>query len=105
MATPGGFVYWRGRAWAPLALLVYWGLKHEAYANNAHVTAARAGLAKQWRSLYMETAWRPRHQCCENYNVARAGGCTGDTFYHWGAAAGFMALLEAGYWERPSIIG
>jgi hypothetical protein len=40
-ATPGGFVYWRGRGWAPLALLVYWGLANPAYENVTSVNTAR----------------------------------------------------------------
>jgi len=99
-ATPGGFVYWRGRAWGPLAMLVYWGLAHPAYANVSSVTSARQGLAKAWNGLFMDTAWRRSHTVCENYNVAKAGGCTGDSFYHWGATAGFMSIVEAGYWEK-----
>jgi hypothetical protein len=32
-ATPGGFTYWRGHAWGPLAMLTYWSLAHPAYEN------------------------------------------------------------------------
>ena len=42
----------------------------------------------------------PRHSVCENYGVAMSGGCTGDNFYHWGALAGFMQILEGGYWSK-----
>lgn len=95
-ATPGSFVYWRGNAWAPLAMLVYWGLDHPAYANVASVQVARKGLANGYSKMWMETAWRPSRTVCENYCVHEAGGCCGDTFYHWGALAGFMTILEAG---------
>ena len=95
-ATPGGFVYWRGHAWAPLAQLVFWGLQHPKYAEIASVRAARESLAAQYASMWMETAWRPHHQVCENYCVDESGGCCGDTFYHWGALAGYMAIVEAG---------
>ena len=32
----------------------------------------------------------------ENFCVDKSGGCCGDTFYHWGALAGYMAIVEAG---------
>ena len=46
--------------------------------------------------MWMETAWRPSRQVCENFCVNEQGGCCGDSFYHWGALAGFMSILEAG---------
>jgi hypothetical protein len=94
--SPGAFVYWRGNAWAPLAMLTYWGLEHEAYASVAPVQVARAGLANAYAKMWMETAWRPSRQVCENFCVNEQGGCCGDSFYHWGALAGFMSILEAG---------
>ena len=93
--SPGGFPYWRGNAWAPLAMLTYWGLQEPAYAHVAAVQSARRGLAHSYARMWMETAWRPSHTVCENYCVHESGGCCGDTFYHWGALAGFMSILEA----------
>ena len=95
-ASPGGFVYWRGNAWAPLAMLTYWSLDHEAYRDVAAVQVARKGLANSYAKMWMETAWRPSRQVCENFCVHEQGGCCGDSFYHWGALAGFMSILEAG---------
>ena len=43
----------------------------------------------------METARRPSHTVCENYCEHEQGGCCSDTFYHYGALAGFIKLLEA----------
>lgn len=93
--SPGSFVYWRGNAWAPLAMLVYWGLDHPNYANLSLVATARSGLANSYAHMWMETAWRRSRTVCENYCVHKTGGCCGDTFYHWGALAGFMSILEA----------
>jgi hypothetical protein len=45
-ASPGKFVYWRGNAWAPLAMLTYWGLDHPAYTNLSSVQVARKGLVR-----------------------------------------------------------
>jgi len=95
-ASPGKFVYWRGNAWAPLAMLTYWGLQNPVYSNVSSVTVARQALAHSYATMWMETAWRPSRQVCENYCVHKQGGCCGDTFYHWGALAGFMSILEAG---------
>ena len=78
--SPGSFVYWRGNAWAPLAMLVYWGLEDTAYANISVVNTARSGLAHSYANMWMETAWRRSRTVCENYCVHKAGGCCGDTF-------------------------
>jgi hypothetical protein len=78
--SPGSFVYWRGNAWAPLAMLVYWGLEEPAYANLSVVATARSGLAHSYANMWMETAWRRSRTVCENYCVHKAGGCCGDTF-------------------------
>jgi hypothetical protein len=59
--TPGKFVYWRGNAWAPLAMLTYWALSHDNYKHVACVSVARKGLANSYARMWMETAWRPGH--------------------------------------------
>ena len=33
--------------------------------------------------------------------VYNATECTGMRFYHWGALAGFIGLLDAGFYQRP----
>ena len=44
-------------------------------------------------------AWRGR---CENFSPWRnATECTGMHFYHWGGLAGFISLLEAGFYAAP----
>ena len=77
-------------------MLVYWGLDHPNYRNVSSVQVARKGLAHSFAQMWMQTAWRPHHTVCENYCEHERGGCCGDTFYHWGALAGFMSILEAG---------
>lgn len=43
--SPGSFVYWRGNAWAPLAMLTYWALDHEAYRSVNSVQISRKGMS------------------------------------------------------------
>ena len=54
--SPGSFVYWRGNAWAPLAMLVYWGLDNPQYANVSGVATARKGLANSYHSIQLATS-------------------------------------------------
>jgi hypothetical protein len=96
--------------------LVYWGL--DEYGEVPSAVQAKAALAKQATGL-MLSQWHAHRHICENYNphkygilpdtrlhqaiiglLARRNGtdCTGDRFYHWGALAGFVSLLEAGYY-------
>jgi len=93
--------YWRGYVWGPMALLTYWGLSHEAYLDVPLVTTARAALCKQMGALFL-TQWRAHRHVCENFSPWRnATECTGMRFYHWGALAGFIGLLDAGFYQRP----
>lgn len=85
----GDNVYWRGRVWPPLNLLVYLGL-------------GRAGLAKEagdlaqasWRMF--QEAWR-RRQCPENFN-AETGEADDqpdtDLFYSWGALMALLPVID-----------
>ena len=84
-----------------MALLTYWGLSHEAYLDVPLVTTARAALCKQMGALFL-TQWRAHRHVCENFSPWRnATECTGMRFYHWGALAGFIGLLDAGFYQRP----
>jgi hypothetical protein len=44
------------------------------------VTEARKGLANGYMRNWLETAWRPDRNTCENYGVEVTGTCTGDHF-------------------------
>ena len=45
--------------------------------------------------------WRAHHHVCENFSPWRnATECTGMHFYHWGGLAGFIGLLDAGFYEK-----
>lgn len=85
--------YWRGRIWAPLNFLVYLGMK------NYNVPEAKNDLVRKSNELLLKS-WLTKNTVHENYNGITGEGDDGpssDSFYHWGALLGFMALLEAGY--------
>jgi neutral trehalase len=89
--------YWRGRAWAPLHLLVWIGLSQPMYAEIPIVASARKALAAQSHALLMGE-WRRHRRVYENYNSTTGEG--GDVqnanpFYHWGAALAYVAMREA----------
>ena len=80
------------------ALLTYWGLAHPQYEQLDVVTTVRKALCKQMGSLFL-SQWRRHGHVCENFSPWKnATECTGMHFYHWGALAGFIGLLEAGYY-------
>ena len=89
--------YWRGYVWGPMALLTYWGLTHPAYAGVDIVTKARTALCKQMGALFLRQ-WRLNHHVCENFSPKKdATECTGMHFYHWGALASFIGLIDADF--------
>ena len=58
--------------------------------------AARVQLCRQMSAL-MLSMWRRHRHICENFNPHRnATECSGTRFYHWGALAGFIDMLEKG---------
>jgi hypothetical protein len=88
--------YWRGRAWGPHNMLVYWAL-----ARYDHVPAARAArldLVALGARLHLAN-WQAYGQVCENVN-GLIGACEdsgdADPFYTWGALFGFTSVLESG---------
>jgi len=91
--------YWRGRAWAPHHLLLWWSLLRydhlpAARAARLDLVALGAGVhALNWGEFGVE---------CENVN-GLVGTCedsgNADPFYHWGALYGFTSILESA-WKR-----
>jgi putative isomerase len=85
-------VYWRGRIWAPMNLLVYLGLL------RYDLKQARADLAEKSLALLLKE-WREQGHVHENYNADTGEGCdidSSDRFYHWGGLLGLIAFIEAG---------
>ena len=83
-------VYWRGRVWPPLNLMVYLGLRRYGFDEVA------AGLARRCHRLFMEN-WREERICGENFSAVdgRADDQPDtDLFYTWGALLAYIAVSE-----------
>jgi len=92
--------YWRGYVWGPMTQLVYWSL--QAYDHVPEVRAGRKALCKQMTAL-MLSQWRQHRHICENFSPHKTaddhgGDCSGTKFYHWGALAGMITLVEEGFY-------
>lgn len=83
--------YWRGRIWGPTNFLVYLGLR-----NYPDESVRKAFIDKSVRLMLM--GWNEKGYIYENWNAITGEGgdrSSCDTFYHWGALLGFMALLDS----------
>lgn len=88
--------YWRGYVWGPMMQLTYWGLQR--YDSVPSVRTARKALCKQMKALFL-SQWTRNGHICENFGPHKdTQDCTGNRFYHWGALAGFIGLIENGYY-------
>jgi len=97
--------YWRGYVWGPMAQLTFWSLQE--YDHVPSVRAARKAMCTQMTDMFLNQ-WRLHAHVCENFNPHKNGtmvdgkvwpdDCTGTKFYHWGALAGMISLIEEGYW-------
>ena len=88
--------YWRGYIWGPMAQLTYWSLQQ--YDHLESVRAARKALCVQMTAMFLNM-WNKHGHVCENFSPFEdADDCTGDKFYHWGALAGMISLIEGGYY-------
>jgi len=92
--------YWRGRAWGPHHMLMYWALAR--YSHLPAANAVRSDLVAMGARLQLEN-WG-LGVVCENVDGV-GGWCensgNADPFYTWGALFGFTALLEA----PPTAVG
>ena len=91
---------WRGRAWGPLHLLTWMGLRHERYAASPLVAATRRGLVQQALDLLLGE-FREARRVHENYNSTTGRGgdvVNSNPFYHWGANLGCAGAWRLG-WE------
>ena len=88
--------YWRGFVWGPMAQLTYWSLKQ--YDHLEIVNTARKALCSQMSAMFLNM-WERHGHVCENFSPHKQEeDCTGDKFYHWGALAGFIQLIEDDYY-------
>ena len=88
--------YWRGRAWAPQAFLVWVGLQR--YAHVPSVAARKKDLVAMASQVFLR-----QHglfgQVNENLDGTTGLGSDSvraDSYYHWGALNGFIAFVEEG---------
>jgi putative isomerase len=94
--------YWRGYVWGPMSLLTYWAL--ENYQHLPRIALAKQQLVSQMTDMFLNL-WRQKGRVCENYSPNRdAKDCTGDKFYHWGALAGLLSLLEQQHEEELAVL-
>jgi len=85
--------YWRGKIWAPMNYLVYFGLRKHGFKD------ACRDLADKSAELLLRE-WRAHGHVHENYTALTGWGCDkpdSDRFYHWGGLLGLIALTEAGF--------
>ncbi len=95
-AAFGEQTYWRGRAWAPNAFLVWLGLQR--YADVPEADAARRTLVDMSGRLFARQL-ENFGQVNENLDGLLGLGSDSnraDSYYHWGALWGFIGLVEAG---------
>jgi putative isomerase len=86
-----GESYWRGSIWAPMNLLVYWGMQ------NYDLPHAKQDMAEKSKELLLKS-WLEKGWIRENYH-AETGSYNNrsEHFYHWGALLGMIYLDEQGY--------
>jgi len=82
--------YWRGRIWAPMNYLVYWGIR------NYDLPGARKDIIDKSETLLLK-GWSKEKHIYENYNSTTGVGNdvrSSDNFYHWGALLGMIKIME-----------
>jgi putative isomerase len=88
--------YWRGRAWGPMNMLVWLGLRR--YKHVAVAARAMEDLAAQSEATFL-VEWVPNHRVMENFNSVTGAGCdvtNAIPFYHWGALNALIPLMQKG---------
>jgi putative isomerase len=86
--------YWRGSIWAPMNLLVYWGMQ------NYELPQAKKDLAEKSKNLLLKN-WLEKGWVRENYHAETGSFLDrSEHFYHWGALLGMIYLVENGYIEN-----
>jgi putative isomerase len=97
-------VYWRGRAWAPQAFIVYLGLQR--YSDVPEAAAARRTLAAMAPRVFLR-ALDLFGQVNENVDGLLGIGSDSsraDSYYHWGALNAFVGLIEAGAYPAGVLV-
>ena len=89
-------VYWRGRAWAPQAFLVWLGLQR--YSDVPEAAEARRMLASMSSRVFLRQVdlFGQVNENLDGLLGLGSDSSRADSYYHWGALNGFIALIEAG---------
>ncbi len=86
--------YWRGSIWAPMNLLVYWGMQ------NYELPQAKKDMAEKSKDLLLKN-WLEKGWIRENYHAETGSFLNrSEHFYHWGALLGMIYLVEHGFVEE-----
>ena len=86
------------QVWGPMAQLTFWGLQE--YDHVPAARTARKALTSQMNTMMLRQ-WNHHGYFCENFYPAKDhDGCSPGAmkFYHWGALAGFIAIVDEGFY-------
>ena len=102
--------YWRGRAWAPMNMLVYWGLSRY---TSPEARGATAGLVEQSKALllrewygytsdndYAGTGRRVYENLDADTGEGYSYSSSAFPMYGWGALNGFIGLVHNGFYSQ-----
>jgi hypothetical protein len=96
--------YWRGRSWAPQAFLTWLALRR--YDDVASAAAARRALVDMASRAFARQV-ELFGQVNENLDGLLGLGSDSDradSYYHWGALNGFIAIVEQGYYPAELLV-
>ena len=102
--------YWRGRAWAPMNMLVYWGLSRYASPEARGATAglveqSKALLLREWYGYISDNDYAGTgRRVYENLDADTGEGYSYSSsafpMYGWGALNGFIGLVHNGFYSH-----
>lgn len=98
-------LYWRGRIWQPQQFLTWAALLRQR--GHKDTVAPRLDLVSKAQALFTRQL-SLFGQINENVNGVLGVGSDSvraDSYYHWGALGAFMALVEAGHYPSPILLG
>ena len=96
--------YWRGRAWAPQAFLVWLGLQR--YADVPVAVASRRTLASMASRAFMRQLdlFGQVNENLDGLLGLGSDSSRADSYYHWGALNAFLSLVERGAYPADVLV-
>ena len=103
-AAFGDQVYWRGRAWAPQAFLVWLGLRR--YADVSPAAAARKTLVRMAGRAFRRqmSLFGQINENLDGLTGLGSDSARADSYYHWGSLNAFIAIVEAGFYPADVLV-